>query len=190
MMMMEHKRSLAFLGAACFFAVLGLAQEETLSPFETPRNDPQPQAEQISQPSPLDTFEFNGIMRIGGELRISVYDTKENRNYWLTQNAKNAAGLEWMRYDEKRRTVLIARGGMTKELTLKKVQIEPLKIASSESEPPPPPNPTVTTGNNQPAVAQESDEEIRKRMQRVAEEIRRRRAERRARIEERREGGN
>lgn len=134
----------------------------------------------------LDAFQFNGVMRFGGKVRISVYDTKSQKNVWLSEGQTGDLGLSFSRYDENNETVVLMQGGIMKKLSLNQVKIDELKIAPS-NQPPPPPVPSVVA--SQPANERvESDEEARKRIQRVAEEIRRRRAERRRQLEEQREG--
>lgn len=135
-------------------------------------------------PSSLDQFQFNGLMVMNGKVRISLFDSKQNKSFWVRQGQLGEYGVSFQRFDEENETVVIAQGGVTKKLSLNKVKIEPLKIAAPRATPSPP----AVTGNvsrPSPAANVESDEEARARIQRVAEEIRRRRAERRKQLENR-----
>ena len=144
-------------------------------------------APQVEQPTPLDTFEFNGFIKVAGEIRASVFDKTTSKNVWLTLNERHDSGLMLQRFNEGDETIVITRSGVRKELKLKTPEIAPLKVAQSPA--------VVATSNLTTPISEspnaESDEEVRERMRRVAEEIRRRRAERRALIEQRRrEAGN
>lgn len=156
------------------------------SPFATPKAVER-MAPQVEQPTPLDTFEFNGFIKVAGEIRASVFDKTTSKNVWLTLNERHDSGLMLQRFNEGDETIVITRSGVRKELKLKTPEIAPLKVAQSPA--------VVATSNLTTPISEspnaESDEEVRERMRRVAEEIRRRRAERRALIEQRRrEAGN
>lgn len=164
-------------------------QQSAQSPFQAPRAVPVEDKPAAEQPSPLDSFEFNGIMTMNGKTRVSVYDTQTKENHWLSEGEQAESGLKLQRYDKENETIVLARGGTMKKLSLKQVQIEPLRIADQPA-PASPQSPAVGVTAPPPGSVAESDEEVRERMQRVAEEIRRRRAERRQRLEERRQGQN
>lgn len=119
-------------------------------------------------------------------MRISVYDTKSQKNVWLTEGQTGELGLSFGRYDAKNDTVVLMQGGIMKKLSLNQIRIEELKISSQTPPPPPIAGPAVVGQPNNERV--ETDEEARARIQRVAEEIRRRRAERRKQLEQRSQG--
>lgn len=174
---------------AGLFVVSWACGQDDGNPFKTPA--PKVNVEQTITEAPitsLDSFQFNGMMKMNGKVRISVYDTKEKKNFWLTEGEVGELGLTFQRFDEKNESVVIVQGGINKRLNLNKVKIEALKIAPATATT----NavPAVTTARPQGPENVESDEEARARIQRVAEEIRRRRAERRARLEERQSGGS
>ncbi len=149
------------------------------SPFQSPRAAPvaPPPNEVVS---PLDSFEFNGLIKMDGELRISVFDTNEGKNYWIVDGERHESGLELRHYDADDEIAVIARGTMTKKLTLKKAQIDAIRVVQNNA---PAPSPAAAVSSVAGATA-ETDEQVRRRMQTVAEEIRRRRAERRQRIQQ------
>lgn len=173
-------------------AQVGLSQN--VNPFKMPSPEPaSPPVEAPPASTSLDSFQFNGVMEIRGVTRISLYDTKENRNFWVNEDELGEFGISFRRYDDDSETVVIAQGGLTKKLALNKVSIEPLKITPNRQN-----NVEGVTAtanavvNNRPGGARvETDDEARARIQRVAEEIRRRRAERRQQLEQRnRNSGN
>lgn len=180
---------LVILSIVGLFASVHCLGQDVQSPFGMPK---QTQSGPVAPPpqavSPLDTLEFNGIMRMGGVLSASVYDTKTQRNYWLVEGVATKEGLRLVRYKADNNVVVVSRGGVSKSIVLKKSKIEPLKIASNTPVRPSPALPAASV--NRSEAVPESDQEVRDRMQKVAEEIRRRRAERRARIKENRKNQN
>ncbi|MDQ8187339.1 hypothetical protein [Pelagicoccus sp. SDUM812002] len=160
-----------------------------INPFATPA--PQANADTVVEntaPTSLDRFQFNGLMVMNGNVRISLFDSKENKSFWIRQGQLGEYGISFQRFDEESETVVIAQAGMQKKLSLNKMKIEPLKIAPPRTPPVVPPAVgNVTRPTTSSSV--ETDEEARARIQRVAEEIRRRRAERRKQLEERNNGG-
>lgn len=173
---------IAVLGATIASAQVADSETSDVSPFATPsiqvNNGP---AVQPAAPTSLDQFQFNGIMVMYGKVRISLFDSKENKSFWIHQGQLGEYGVSFQRFDEDNETVVIAQGGIQKKLALNKVKIEPLQISQNR------PAPMVTSAPVRPQVNgnTESDEEARARIQRVAEEIRRRRAERRKQLEDR-----
>lgn len=173
--------------ALCLLWSAGWA-DEVVNPFGLPKAPTQPVLQEQA-PTDLDSFEFNGIMTLGETTRVSVWDAKEQKNYWLIVGQAGEQGLSLQRYDEGSETIVIARNGVTKQLGLKKVEIAELKLSAAPS------SPAASSSAPRPAqppaqIAAETDEQVRERMQKVAEEIRRRRAERRKQLEERRNAGN
>lgn len=173
---------------------LVLAQEEVsdfreINPFSTPAAIASSNTTaEIVAPSSLDQFQFNGLMVMNGRVRISIFDAKEKKSFWIREGQLGEYGLSFQRFDEENETVVLAQGGITKKLSLNKVKIEPLRISTPRVAVPTPSSPSsVNRTPSQGSV--ESDEEARARIQRVAEEIRRRRAERRVQLENRDDGG-
>ncbi|MBC2604476.1 hypothetical protein [Pelagicoccus albus] len=165
-------------------SIAGIVYGQTdFNPFLTPAADPNANKETPPPVTTLDSFQFNGIMRMGGTVRISVFDAKENRNYWLSEGEMNDVGIEFRRLDEKNETVVISKGSEKKKLSLNKVKIEPLKLTGNATPATQPASTRMVSNRPQGPAKVESDEEARARIQRVAEEIRRRRAERRQKLE-------
>ncbi|MDQ8202967.1 hypothetical protein QEH54_08075 [Pelagicoccus sp. SDUM812003] len=161
---------------------------QDFNPFETPKANSGGEPTPPPQSTTLDTYEFNGIISIDGVTRISVFDTKQKRNFWLEVGEQAENGVVLRRYDPQAETVVISIGGTNKQLAMKSAKITPLKIASpavASGDQTVAPQVPADVRNGQNERVGESDEEVRERMKRVAEEIRRRRAERRARLQER-----
>ncbi len=131
---MKPLKSFVFTFLVLFVANLGFAQgNEALSPFSSRKSSPAVASNSgPPAPSPLDTFEFNGMMKMGGVVSVSVYDTKTNRNYWLKEGESLEGGLKLARYDAANNVAVLSKGGVSKRLSLKKAQIEPLKIANQK----------------------------------------------------------
>jgi hypothetical protein len=138
--------------------------------------------------SPLDRFEFRGVLTIGTETTITLFDTSTSKSVTLNVG-ETIDGLRVTDFRPEDGSVVLESGGQTKQLKMKEAKI----VAMAAPPPPPPPQPgapPMTPGQGQPggpAVAggpPMSDEEARQRMQRVAEEIRRRREMRRQMLEQ------
>ncbi len=181
---------LSLLGATLVSGQVADGEAEEVNPFATPvRRSGGDPVVQPAAPTSLDSFQFNGMTMWKGRARVSVFDTKENKSYWLDEGQLNELGLSFQRLDWENATVVLAQGGLNKKLSLNKVKIEPLKISTPRTLPAGPPAPS-NVSRAQPTSNVETDEEARARIQRVAEEIRRRRAERRKQLENRASGGS
>jgi len=160
-----------------------LAAETAVSPFLPPGQKKEAPPPPPPADNPLDDFEFNGIFELGDTTRVSLYDPKEKKSYWLELNKFDDSGLVARDYRSEDESILVSRSGASKRLILKNADIVVLDVSRAQ---PQPDKREVQTGPEAPNMESASDEEVRKRMQRVAEEIRRRRALRRQMIEERR----
>ena len=177
---------------ASFVTALALGQEDSeeriASPFQPPAANTPVAPVTTPTANPLDNFEFNGLFKFGGVVQASVYDKENNKSYWLTLNKPGEDGVMVMEFNDEDNSIVASYGGFTKRLELPDPNIVTIKPAA----PRPPqaqatrPATTATpvtrpTDNN---IQDASDEDVRKRMQKVAEEIRRRRALRRSVIDE------
>lgn len=161
------------------------SQEEPFNPFLTPSKTITAPVETPNVVTSLDGYQFNGIMKIDGKTRISVFDTNSNKNHWLTEGEMSTQGISFQRFDSNNKTVVITQGGVNKKLSLNKVKIESLKISQPVATTPLNATPQTNVARAAGPAKVETDEEARARIQRVAEEIRRRRAERRKKLESR-----
>lgn len=184
----KPKPAISVLAALlCAGAAFAQDYSNVKSPFEAPTRA-EPSAPTVAPPNALDTFEFNGFTKLDGKVRVSVFDTKTRRNYWLEERGAALDGLVLKRFDPSAKTVNIGLGSVSKTLQLKSASILSLKIPPASPLPAAVGDPAAMENAAANAVAtrgQESDEEVRERMRRMAEEIRRRRALRRQMIEER-----
>lgn len=176
----------ALLAAALGIALgaVAFAQEGVVSPFDPPAVAQTP-ATPPQVASPLDNFEFKGVLSIGGDVKVSVYDNSKKQSYWLTLNEAGEDGLLAKDFDENGESVLLQSGSFSKRLTLKHAEIVAMAQPRVEAVNPAAPQqsdrgPKAANQTVRPAT----DEEVRERMRRVAEEIRKRRAMRRAIIEQ------
>ena len=168
---------------------LGFSNEEKV--FQLPRTEEKPSPATAATSTILDSYEFNGLMKIGGETKVSVTDTKARKSYWLVLDGPAVNGVRLQQFLRKGESIIIASGGSIKQLDLKKAKIEPLRLAPGQGVPGP-----MTAGlgpmpSNSALDVQsvKTEEEVRIHTQKMAEEIRRRRAERRQMIEQRQQGG-
>lgn len=123
----------------------------------------------------LDRYELRGVASFNGVLTFSVYDTTNNRGYWIPLNSSQD-GIRVSSYDDSREAVVIEGEGATKRLVLKEAQIQTMTVAA----PPPAAPPGVVQGSPLPAApgAINTEQEMAERRQRIIEELRRRRAAR------------
>lgn len=136
------------------------------SPFAPPAPPAAPSA------APAGRFELRGVVNLGGELRFSILDTSNSKNYWLKLN-ESEEGVRISGYDANRDVATVEADGQKQEAAMKAPMIAAMAAA-------PVPVPVVNgpAPAVQPAgVAQPpSDQEIAERRQRIVEELRRRRA--------------
>jgi len=128
--------------------------------------------------SPIDRFEFRGVMTLGLETFVTLVDTASSKSLTLTLGEQ----LEGVRATDFRPddgSVQVESGGQSRRLKLREAKI--IAMAVPPPAPPPVPGAPAMAGQPNPAVAGApiSDEDARARMQRVADEIRRRREMRR-----------
>lgn len=175
---------LVLIGSPVALAQEGEDGPQEVNPFSTPSSVGPSSVAQIPVATSLDGFEFNGIMEMRGKLRISIYDTRESRNYWITEGQLAPNGVSFQRFDDESKTVVIVQGGVSKKLALNEVKIESLRPVAINPGPGPATTSQAAVGSARPQPNAETDEQARIRIQRVAEEIRMRRAERRKQLEQ------
>lgn len=169
--------------AVCLFASAEDARKRTpfgfsgdaTAPAEAPAN------------SPLDRIEFRGVMSIGSETVVLLFDTSKSRSTLLKLN-ELVDGMKVTDYQAGNDRVRVESGSQAKWIELREAKVVAVAVPPPRQVVPGNPQPPVPQASGaQPAgsgIAQVSDEEVRNRMQRVAEEIRRRRALRRQALQE------
>jgi hypothetical protein len=166
--------------AAAAYAATGWGQER--SPFE-------PAGTAAAPPpvtgSPLDRFELRGIMTIGTQTFVTLFDTSTSKSLTLAPG-ETLEGVKASDFRPDEDSVRIESSGQSRRLKLKEAKIVALAVPPPTA--PPPPGGPVQVAAGQPPVPGPTmtDEEARTRMQRVAEEIRRRREMRRQMLEQQR----
>lgn len=174
------RAAIAAVGLAAATVVTTAHAQAERSPFQAPDSQSAPAP---TAASPLDNYEFRGVMTIGDETFITLVDKSNSRALTLALGAE-VEGLRATDFRAEDGSVQVESGGQARRLQLQDAKIVALAV------PPATPNQPPHPGANRPPVmagAPMSDEEARARMQRVAEEIRRRREMRRQMLEGRRE---
>jgi len=133
---------------------------------------PQTAITQTTSSGVLDRFELRGVASFGGVPTFSVYDTTNNRGYWIPLNGSES-GVRIASYDPATEAVVVEGEGGSRRLFLKEAQIQTMM-------PPAPVNVGVVPSQGAPLPAAAgtvtTEQEMAERRQRIIEELRRRRA--------------
>ena len=122
----------------------GLWSEETLkenSPFLPPgygvkeAKPPPPPPPQVNGPL-AQQLEFRGLMKMGGQYNFSLFDKRNQKGYWLSQNQAQD-GINISAYDANAMTITVSMNGRTERLSLMSASDAPLPVTSSISKPTP-----------------------------------------------------
>ena len=134
--------------------------------------------------SPLDKYEFRGVMTIGTDTFVTLVDTSNSKSMTVALG-ETMEGVRASDFRADDGSVKLEASGQAKRLKLREAKIVALAVPPPAPPPPAPGVPPVQVAGNGPPMpgATMSDEEARTRMQRVAEEIRRRREMRRQMLE-------
>lgn len=167
---LQHAIRAATAAAALACVCVATAGTESLvnnSPFL-----PQSAVTPVAGSGALDRFELRGVASFGGVATFSIYDTTNNRGYWIPLNSSDA-GVRVASYDPATEAVVVEGEGGSRRLFLKEAQIQTMM--------PPAPVPVAAAGPQGmplPAIAGAvtTEQEMAERRQRIIEELRRRRA--------------
>ncbi len=178
------------VGLAVALAAMGsglVAQDadEEPSPFQAIGSD---SGSATPSSSPIDRFEFRGVMTVAGETYVTLVDSSNSKSMTIALG-EATDGVRATDFRDDDGSIQIESGGQAKRLKLREAKI----VALAVPPPQPPGGPPVQPGQRpgmgpNVAGAPMSDDEARARMQRVAEEIRRRREMRRQMLEAQRNG--
>lgn len=139
--------------------------------------------------SPLDRFEFRGVMTIGEDTFVTLVDTSTSKSMTIALG-ETIEGVKVSGFKVDDGSIQLEASGQSKRLKLREAKIVALAVPPPAPPPAPGAPPVQVAGNGPPVPgATMSDEEARTRMQRVAEEIRRRREMRRQMLEGQQGGG-
>jgi hypothetical protein len=182
----QMRRYLTVVGVLLAVSLSTAADAKKRTPFGYAADAPPPAAAPTN--SALDRIEFRGVMKAGDDTLVVLFDTTKSRSTVLKLD-ETVDGLKVTDYQSENDRVRVESGSEAKWVELREAKViaaaipPPQQTANAGQQPG---RPTVAA-NGQPAntgMAQVSDDEVRKRMQRVAEEIRRRRALRRQALQE------
>ena len=95
-------------------------------------------SETTPKPQPSGTInklvEFRGFYTSANITQFSLYNKRENKGYWISQN-QSEGGISVSSFDVRSRSVTISMNGRTERLTLKSATGTPLPVVSSYNEP-------------------------------------------------------
>lgn len=118
---------------------LSLSSEESQlsesSPFLPPgygEEAPKPQKPVVQPQGPISReIEFRGVARIGGVYQFSIYNKKEQKGYWLKENAAED-GISISNYNPNSSTIIVLMNGRSERLTLATATEKPLPVAQTK----------------------------------------------------------
>lgn len=125
----KSARDIWVLALALSFAQLAAAQE-IRSPFERVKSTPveKPSPAKVA-PSRLDQMEFTGLMAIGADVTISLYDSKSKESVWVPLDGSED-GFAVSGWDEEDGTISVTLNGITKQIAINENEIITLKQAA------------------------------------------------------------
>ena len=75
-------------------------------------------------------IEFRGIIQLGGSYRFSLFNKKENKGYWVTEN-EGSNGIKAMNYNPQSMSLTLSMNGTVEQLILISANESPLPVAVS-----------------------------------------------------------
>jgi|GEM_PF-726463 len=104
--------------------------EEIPSPFERAKAGPIQEAKAIKvAPSRLEQMEFTGLMAIGSDVTISLFDSKTKESVWVPLDG-SVDGFAVSGWDEADGTISVSLNGTTKQIAINENEIITLKQAA------------------------------------------------------------
>jgi len=100
--------------------------EEPKSPFERVTKTVESKAPVQVTPSKLDKMEFTGLLGIGGEVTISLYDAETKQSHWIPLDGAED-GISVSGFDEDNGTISVSLEGITREIAINENEIVTLK---------------------------------------------------------------
>ena len=123
---------LGSIGAGALFAAD--AELDKNSPFLPPGYGVQPTTPVKPPPTssgPLSReLEFRGLIQLSGTYQFSLFNKKENKGYWISEN-ESQEGLRVVSFDTDAMTVTVTMDGRTERLSLVSASDTPLPVQSS-----------------------------------------------------------
>ena len=75
-------------------------------------------------------IEFRGIIQLGGSYRFSLFNKKENKGYWVSEN-EGSNGIKAINYNPDSMSLTLSMNGTVEQLTLISANESPLPVAVS-----------------------------------------------------------
>ncbi len=111
-------------------AIQLFSAEEIPSPFERVKAAPAQETTTAKvAPSRLDQMEFTGLMAIGSDVTISLYDSKTKESVWVPLDGSED-GFAVSGWDEADGIISVSLNGITKEIAINENEIITLKQAA------------------------------------------------------------
>lgn len=95
-------------------------------------------------------IEFRGVVQLGGVYQFSIYNTKEQKGYWLKENTVEG-GIAVKNYDTDAATIVVTMNGRSEQLTLMAASENSMPVAQAAPSKPaktPVPPQLQNRGNN------------------------------------------
>lgn len=132
-------RALLFLALVPFSAphsaLLAAESLSSKSPFLPPGHGvkpPEPPKPVVEVQGPISReIEFRGIVEIDGIYKFSIFNKKDQKSYWLTENEAAASGITAKSYDAASATIMIEMNNRTERLTLMSATDSPMPVTQA-----------------------------------------------------------
>jgi len=115
-------------------ALLSQSQLSEKSPFLPPgygKEEPKKPEPVVQPQGPVsNVIEFRGIVEMGGVYQFSIYNKKEQKGYWLKENAKED-GVSINSFDATASTIVVVMNGRSERLTLMAATENPMPVAQA-----------------------------------------------------------
>jgi hypothetical protein len=116
------------------FSLIADSQLSEKSPFLPPgygKEEPKKPAPVVQPQGPVsNVIEFRGIVEMGGVYQFSIYNKKEQKGYWLKENAKQD-GISINSFDTTASTIVVVMNGRSERLTLMAATENPMPVAQA-----------------------------------------------------------
>lgn len=75
-------------------------------------------------------IEFRGFCILGNTTHFSIYDKKDKKSYWITQN-ESEGGIRVSKFDKLSQSVIVSMNGRSERVTLMSASNDPIPVAVS-----------------------------------------------------------
>lgn len=106
------------------------------SPFLPPDHNAkpaEPEKPEVQPQGPISReLEFRGIVKMDGKYQFSIYNKKDQKGYWLTENEAAKSGLVVRDFDADSSSVIVNMNGRSERLTLADTSDSPMPVAQAK----------------------------------------------------------